>query len=65
MTKLIVCIERDAHDDNEFIVEEEKTDSMGKCDNCNRPLKGVRILGRFHDRRELMIYLTAKIKELM
>lgn len=63
--KLKIEIERDAHDDDEFIVLTEYEDkTMGKCDYCGRGLKGSTILGRFHDRKELMVYLTEKIKQL-
>ena len=64
MARLIIDIDRDAHDDDAFMVEIEDTEAMGKCDNCNKPLKGATILGRFHSRKELMIYLKAKINEL-
>jgi hypothetical protein len=66
MTTLIIKVDRDAHDDDEFLVEEEEREiSDICCDNCGQELKGATILGHFHNKDELMIYLAAKIDSLV
>jgi hypothetical protein len=63
MTLLKIKIERDAHDDYDYIVMEESDEKDMCCDNCGRDLHGSTILATFHRRAEMMIYLTAKIKQ--
>jgi hypothetical protein len=63
MTRLYIDIGRTAHDDDEFEVLLQ-TKSTDKCDNCGRTLDGATILAHFYDRKELMTYLTAKIKDV-
>jgi hypothetical protein len=57
--KLIIRFDRDTNDDDEFVVIEETISTSETCQDYHKE-----ILGKFHDKQELMINLKRKIKEI-